>query len=82
MAREKRQADCSFTCPGGTYVDFAVWPRKGQTHDQACFGKLRAWRKGGVGDCTLVRSRWINGLGGKPLVATGRKRKVRIVRDT
>jgi hypothetical protein len=81
MAR-KRQADCSFTCPGGTYIDFAVWPRKGQTREEACHSKLRALKKGAVGGCELARSRYIDGIGRAPLAFTGRKTKVRIVRDT
>jgi hypothetical protein len=81
VVTKKPLVDCSFTCPDGTYFDFNVWPRRGQTKEAACLSKLRARTRGRVGGCELLRSRFIDGIG-KPLRFTGKKRRVRIVRDT
>jgi hypothetical protein len=63
MAR-KHQVDCSFKCPAKGYIDFPVWPRKGESSTDACRRKL-ATRVDApqVPLCETIRIRSIDGLG-------------------
>lgn len=85
-----RQVDCIFRCPVRGYVDFPVWPRRGESPRQACFRRLSTLvDEAQLPLCEEIRVRTIDGLGkattrfSKPirLRDLGRYPRVKIVRE-
>lgn len=54
------QADCSFKCPAKGDLNFAIWPRKGETANDACMRGLRdRVDPPQVEHCVKIRARYI-----------------------
>jgi hypothetical protein len=73
--RGKRLVDCSVVCKKAGQVDFNVWPRKGESDNEACLRRAKLFVPGN--HCEILRARGINGL--KPIM--GATKVGRIVRE-
>lgn len=70
--RGKRLVDCSVTCAKTGQVDFNVWPRKGESDNEACLRRSKLFAPGN--HCTILRARGINGL--KPIMGATKVGKI------
>jgi hypothetical protein len=68
MARKKghskRLVDCTVECAKSGRHDFNVWPRAGESDNEACLRRSKDFQAA-VDDCGVLRARGIQGAGGK-----------------